>query len=128
MKLLRLLGVTFSLSLRRSLTHRVNLVFDLAQSLLGIVVALTTTVVVYQHTGSLAGWSRAQALTLTGMYAFISGLRAAFVDPSLTTFVRCIHDGTLDEYLLRPAPSWFTTRSEGWPGRCSTRYCPSVRP
>jgi hypothetical protein len=35
-KLVRLFNVTFSLSLRRSLAHRINLAFDLAQSLLGI--------------------------------------------------------------------------------------------
>ncbi|MGW3950444.1 ABC transporter permease [Streptomyces sp. NPDC004752] len=109
MKLLRLLCATFSLSLRRVLAHRVNLAFDLGQSVIGIVTALVTTLAVFQQTHRLAGWSKPEALVLVGMFAIVSGIRAAFIDPSLMTFVSTIRDGTLDEALLRPAPSWFTT-------------------
>jgi ABC-2 type transport system permease protein len=108
MKLLRLLGATFSLALRRTMTHRVNFVFDLVQSIVGIVTLLATTLVIYYQTGSLAGWSQSQALILVGVFAVVSGIRAAFIDPSLATFAGTIRDGTLDEALLRPAPSWFT--------------------
>ncbi|MFK3978765.1 ABC transporter permease [Micromonospora sp. NPDC050397] len=109
MKLLGLFAVTFALSLRRSMAHRINLAFDLAQSLLGIGAVLATTAAIYRHTDLLAGWSQAETLVLTGIYAVVSGLRVALIDPSLSTFVGCVRDGTLDEYLLRPAPSWFTT-------------------
>ncbi|GAA2909446.1 ABC transporter permease [Actinoplanes cyaneus] len=108
MRLFRLLGATFSLALRRSFAHRVNFVFDVAQSVIGIVTALLTTLAVYHQTSSLAGWSRAQALVLIGIFAVVSGVRAALIEPSLSRFVGTIRDGTLDEVLLRPAPTWFS--------------------
>ncbi|MFE6040521.1 ABC transporter permease [Streptomyces sp. NPDC056452] len=108
MKLLLLLGATFSLSLRRTLTHRVNFVFDLAQSIVGIGTVLATTLVIFDRTGALAGWTRPEMFVLIGVFALVSGIRAALIDPSLTKFVGTIRDGTLDEALLRPAPSWFT--------------------
>lgn len=109
MKLLRLLAAAFSLSLRRSLAHRVNFVFDLGQSVIGILTALATTLAIFHQTDRLAGWSRSEALVLVGMFGIVAGVRAAFIDPSLTTFAGTVRDGTLDEALLRPAPSWFTT-------------------
>ncbi|MGY5060726.1 ABC transporter permease [Streptomyces sp. 900105755] len=109
MKPLRLLASVFSLSLRRDLAHRVNFAFDLMQSLLGLATVLATTMAVFHQTRSLAGWSRPEALVLVGVYSLVSGLRGTFVDPNLVTFVGIIRDGTLDEALLRPAPSWFTT-------------------
>ncbi len=109
MKLLRLFAASFSLSLRVSLAHRGNLAFDLGQSLTTVAAVLATTLAVYQHTNVLAGWSRAEILVLTGVYALISGIRGAFIDPSLSKFAGTIRDGSLDDALLRPAPSWFTT-------------------
>lgn len=109
MKLLRLFAASFSLSLRVSFAHRVNLAFDLGQSLTTVAAILATTLVVFQHTHLLAGWSRAEVLVLTGIYALISGIRAAFMDPSMAKFAGTIRDGTLDDSLLRPAPSWFTS-------------------
>jgi ABC-2 type transport system permease protein len=109
MKLLHLFVASFSLSLRVSLAHRVNLVFDLGQSLITIATVLATTLVVYQHTNVLAGWSRSDIVVLTGIYALISGIYGSFIDPNLSTFVGTIRDGSLDDALLRPAPSWFTT-------------------
>src|SRR5262249_48851837 len=48
-------------------------------------------------------------LVLIGIYAIVTGIRAALIDPSVTKLVGTIRDGTLDEALLQPAPSWFTT-------------------
>jgi ABC-2 type transport system permease protein len=107
-KLLLLLGATFSLAVRRTLTHRVNFAFDLTLSVIGIGTVLGTTMAIYQQTDALAGWSKMEALVLIGIFALVSGIRAALIDPSLTRFVGTIRDGTLDEALLRPAPSWFT--------------------
>ena len=109
MRLLRLLGATFSVSVRRSLAHRINLAFDIAQSFVGIGTVLLTTLAVYYRTDTLAGWSKAQALVLLGVYTIVSGVRTTFIDASMGRFVGAIRDGTLDEALLKPAPSWFTT-------------------
>lgn len=109
MRLVRLFGAIFGLSLRRSLTHRVNFVFDLALSLFGVLAGVATMLALFEHTTDLAGWSRAQAGVLLGVFTVVGGLRAALIDPNLATFVGSIRDGTLDEALLKPAPSWFTT-------------------
>jgi ABC-type uncharacterized transport system, permease component len=106
--MLRLLGRTFSLSLRRSMAHRVNFAFDIAQSLVGILAVLATTLAIYYQTDMLAGWSKPQALVLVGIYSIVAGVRSAFIDPSLTRMVSTIRDGSLDDALLQPAPSWFT--------------------
>lgn len=109
MHLVRLLCAIFSLSLRRNLVHRVNLAFDIGQTLVGMSTILATTMAIFHQTRTLAGWSKSEALVLVGVYAVISGVRAAFIDPNLSTFVGMIRDGSMDEALLRPAPSWFTT-------------------
>jgi ABC-2 type transport system permease protein len=108
-RLIRLLSTTFSLSLRRGLAHRVNFAFDVVQSGIGIATVLATTMAIFHQTQLLAGWSRSQMLVLIGIYAIVTGVRSAFIDPSLTKLVSSIRDGTLDEALLQPAPSWFTT-------------------
>lgn len=109
MRLVRLFGATFGLSLRRTLTHRANLAFDLGLSLFGVVAVVATMLAIFEHTTDLAGWSRAQATVLLGIFTIVGGLRGALIDPNLATFVGSIRDGTLDEALLKPAPSWFTT-------------------
>jgi len=90
MKLLHLFVASFSLSLRVSLAHRVNLVFDLGQSLITIATVLATTLVVYQHTNVLAGWSRSDIVVLTGIYALISGIYGSFIDPNLSTLGKSV--------------------------------------
>jgi len=108
MKLLRLFGATFSVALRRTLTHRIDFAFGVLGATLGIGTVLATTLAVFHQTHALAGWPRAKVLVLIGIFSMAQGIRASFIDPSLTTFVDTIRDGTLDEALLRPAPSWFT--------------------
>jgi ABC-2 type transport system permease protein len=101
----RLLGTAFSLSLRRALAYRTNLVFDALLALVELSASVATIGIVFHRTGLLAGWSAGQMLTLTGTYALITGLRATFLDPSIGDFSQEIRDGRLDTYLLRPASS-----------------------
>jgi ABC-2 type transport system permease protein len=102
---------TFSLALRRTLAHRVDFAFDVLAATIGIGTVLATTLAIFHQTHSLAGWSRAKVFVLIGIFSLVQGIRASLIDPSLTTFVETIRDGTLDEALLRPAPSWFTATS-----------------
>jgi ABC-2 type transport system permease protein len=103
MRTARLVGTAFSLSLRRALAYRTNLMFDALLALVELTASIATIGIVFTRTGLLAGWSAGQMLALTGTYALITGLRATFLDPSLADFSQQIRDGRLDTYLLRPA-------------------------
>jgi ABC-2 type transport system permease protein len=106
--MLRLFAAGFSLSLRRTLTFRVNLFFDVVLAVAGQFSALATILLVYTRTDQLAGWTRAEALVLAGTFQILSGIKATFIDPNLSWFPgRGIREGGLDAYLLQPAPSLF---------------------
>jgi len=102
---MRLLGTAFSLSLRRALAYRTNLFFDALLALVELAASVAAVGIVFARTGLLAGWSAGQMLALVGTFAFITGLRATFLDPSLADLSQQIRDGRLDTYLLQPASS-----------------------
>ncbi|GAA2837642.1 ABC-2 family transporter protein [Kribbella solani] len=108
MKLLRLVGVGFSMALRRSVAFRINLFFDVLLAFTGLGTAIAAVLIVFTRADSLAGWSKAEFLVLIGTYQLITGLRATFVDPNLAWFPETgIRNGKLDGYLLQPASSLF---------------------
>jgi ABC-type uncharacterized transport system permease subunit len=107
-KLLRLLGAGFSMSLRRSVAFRINLVFDVLLAFTGLGTAIAAVLIVFTRADSLAGWSKAEFLVLIGTYQLITGLRSTFIDPNLSWFPETgIRNGKLDSYLLQPASSLF---------------------
>jgi ABC-2 type transport system permease protein len=107
-KLLRLLGAGFSMSLRRSVAFRINLVFDVILAFTGLGTTIAAVVIVFTRTDTVGGWSKAEFLVLIGTYELITGLRSALIDPNLSWFPdNGIRNGKLDAYLLQPAPSLF---------------------
>jgi ABC-2 type transport system permease protein len=102
---MRLLCTAFSLSLRRSLAYRINLLFDALLAVVELAASIGAIGIIFAQTGLLAGWSAGQMLALIGTFAFITGLRATFLDPSLADLSQQIRDGRLDTYLLQPASS-----------------------
>ncbi|GIJ73915.1 ABC transporter permease [Virgisporangium ochraceum] len=108
MKLLRLFAAGFSMSLRRTMTFRTNLFFDVALAAAGLATALGTVLLVFTRTDRLAGWTRTEVIVLVGTFQILTGIKATFIDPNLAWFpVRGIREGTLDTYLMQPAPSLF---------------------
>lgn len=108
MKLVRLLGASFSMSLRRSVAFRVDLLFDVLLAFVGLGAAVAALLIVFTQADTLAGWSKAESLVLVGTYQLITGLRSTFIDPNLSWFPENgIRNGKLDGYLLQPAPSLF---------------------
>jgi ABC-2 type transport system permease protein len=103
-----LLAIGFSLSLRRSLAFRVNLLFDVLLACTGLGTAVAAVLIVFTRADTLAGWSKAEFLALIGTYQLITGMRTTFIDPNLSWFPETgIREGKLDGYLLQPAPSLF---------------------
>lgn len=107
MKLLQLLGVNFSLSLRRELAFRANLVFQLLLTALNIASGFVVLSVIYTQTSTLAGWSLGESITLLGTFQVSSGIFSTFVEPNLSWFTGQVRDGKLDHILLQPVPSLF---------------------
>jgi ABC-2 type transport system permease protein len=106
-RMLRLFGLTFSMSIRRVVAHRTNLVFDILLATFSLAGAVAAIQLVYTQTESLAGWSKSAMFVLVGTFQLMTGLRATFIDPNLSWFPDRIRDGRMDLYLLQPAPSLF---------------------
>ena len=113
-KLGSLFLLALAVSIRRSLAYRTNLLFDLTQTLLLFMATLIAVLAVTGVTGSVGGWMQFDALVLAGVFCILGGVRAAFIEPSLVSFVDSIRDGRLDIALLEPAPDWFTTSARSY--------------
>jgi ABC-2 type transport system permease protein len=108
MKLLRLFAAGFSRSAQATLTFRINLVFDIVLSLIGLIASLATVFIVYARTDSLAGWTEAETYVLIGTFQLLSSLKNAFIDPNLSWFPENgIRKGKLDTFLVQPAPTLY---------------------
>lgn len=108
MKLLRLFAAGFSRSAQATLTFRVNLLFDIVLSIIGLFASLATVFIVYSRTDSLAGWTEAETYVLIGTFQLLSSLKNAFIDPNLSWFPENgIRQGKLDTVLLQPAPTLY---------------------
>lgn len=107
MRILRLFGLAFSMSLRATFAYRTNLFFDVLLAVLTLAGAVGAVQLVFTQTDALAGWSKSETLILVGTFQMMGGVRAAFVEPNLSWFVERIRDGRMDLYLLQPAPSLF---------------------
>jgi ABC-2 type transport system permease protein len=107
MKLARLFGAIFAMSLKRDLAFRANLVFQLLLAVTAAGATLFTLDVVYTRTQTLGGWRAGEAIVLIGTFTIVSGLLATFVEPNVTWFNQRIESGQIDEVLLRPVSSLF---------------------
>jgi len=108
LKVARLFGAGFSMSLRQTLAFRVNLAFDIVMAVVQLLSTLATVLIIFSRTDSLAGWTRPEVFVLIGTFELISGVKTTFVDPNLANFpTRGIREGHLDHQLLQPAPSMF---------------------
>lgn len=107
LKLARLLGAGFSMSLRRELAYRGHLLFRVLLTVVGLGTSLAALQMVFTRTATLGGWRVGEAVALLGTFQVVSGLRETFVEPNMEWFGSQIHDGRLDGTLVQPAPAIF---------------------
>jgi ABC-2 type transport system permease protein len=100
---LKLFGALFSMSLRRSLAFRADLLFELVMTLVGAGAAVAALGVVYTRTDTLGGWAPGEAIALLGTFQLVSGLRTTFVEPNLQWFGDQVKSGRFDALLLQPS-------------------------
>jgi ABC-2 type transport system permease protein len=106
-RLLALFGASVSLSLRRILAFRANLLFQLFTTATGLAAGLVALTIVYTHTSSLVGWTLGETIVLLGTYQILSGVLATFIEPNVQWFAGQVRNGQLDDILLKPVPSLF---------------------
>ncbi len=107
MKVLKLFGAIFSVSVRRELAFRADLLFQVLMAAVGAAAGLAALAVVYTQTETLAGWRLGEAIVLLGTYQIASGVLATFIEPNAALFADQVRSGKLDELLLKPTSSIF---------------------
>lgn len=108
MRMLKLLNLSVQLSVQRELAHRVNLVFEVFQTAVGIAAGVAAVLLLFTQVGEVAGWTRTEVIVLLGAYYVVSGLLRTFVEPNLDWFAERVVNGELDDRLLQPVPLLFT--------------------
>ncbi len=106
-RLLRLYGLLFSLSLRRQLAFRSDLIFEIIRTLVALAATLGALLAVFSRTDQLGGFTVTEAVTLLGTFHLVSGLREALVEPNLRFYGQQVSDGRFDAVLTQPAPPIF---------------------
>jgi ABC-2 type transport system permease protein len=107
MRYLKLLGASFSLSLRQEMAFRTNLLFQLLMTVISIVSGLAVLEAVYTQTRTLAGWNLGESVVLLGTFQIVGGIFQTFITPNLNWFTGKVKDGTLDSILMQPVPSLY---------------------
>jgi ABC-2 type transport system permease protein len=103
----RLFVTIFSMSLRRAFAYRANLVSEFLVTLTAIGASLAVLDIIFSNTGTLGGWSQAEAIALLGTFQMATGILWTFIEPNVAWFRNQVTDGLLDDTLLKPVPSIF---------------------
>ncbi len=87
------------------LQYRVNFFLQLLQSLISLGVGLVGLSLVFEHTTSLAGWSRPELLAVMGVYTLMGGIINATIQPNMNRLLGDVQEGSLDFALTKPVDS-----------------------
>jgi len=107
MRILRLMGRIFALSLQREMAFRTDLIFSLLMSIIDVAAGVLALAAVFGRVQALAGWRLEEALVLLGCFEIVTGLLNTFIEPNLAWFTEKVTGGRLDDVLLQPLPSLF---------------------
>jgi ABC-2 type transport system permease protein len=102
MNYLRLMVAFFWVGVVGEVAYRVNFFFQLFQSLVSLVVAVTGLSIVFSFTDTLGGWGQEEILALVGVYILVGGIIGLVIQPGMQQFIESVRDGTLDFTLTKP--------------------------
>lgn len=114
---LRLLAVQLRASAALAMQYRVEFLVEGGLALFWMTWSLVPIMVVFGRRQGVAGWTFEEALVVVGWFTVVKGLLEGAVNPSLTSVVEHIRQGTLDFVLLKPADAQFlvsTARFKPW--------------
>ncbi len=107
LRYLRLFALFAYNSFLIALEYRVNFLTSLLQSALWLLWGVLGTLVFFQFSGTLGGWTLPQALLVVGLFRIFEGLIDGVMRPNITRIVEHIQKGTLDFVLVKPVDSQF---------------------
>ncbi len=102
MRFFSLVKVFLRLSTLNELQYRANFFMELFNSVLALVTGLAGLALVFYHTTTLGGWTPPELLIVMGVYTFIGGLVAVFVQPNMYNLMEGIQQGNFDYTLTKP--------------------------
>ncbi|NJO81604.1 MAG: ABC transporter permease [Blastochloris sp.] len=102
MTIFRLMYHFFRVGAMNELQYRVNFVVQLLQSAVALGVGLISLSLVFNHTDTLAGWSRVELLAVMGIHIMMGGLIQAVIQPNMQRLLDDVRAGTLDFVLIKP--------------------------
>jgi len=93
----------------RETEYRANFLIGVGEGIVQLALAVFTFLLLYRFTDTVAGWSRAQALLLVGIYRIADGVIGLQIAPNMLAISGYIRRGEMDFLLLRPVSSQFLT-------------------
>jgi ABC-2 type transport system permease protein len=114
MRLFRVWLVLLKQSFLADLEYRLAFLLAVLAGLAWIVLNLATLELIFDHTRSLAGWSKYAVFLLFGVYRLLDAIYAMFVKVNLEDLVSFVHTGKLDLFLTKPLPSRFHLTLRRW--------------
>ena len=105
MQLFRLMGLFFRVGAMNELQYRANFVIQLFESMIALATGLIALSLVFNHTDTLAGWTRPELLAVMGVHILIGGLVQAIIQPNMLRIAEDVQNGTLDYVLTKPVDS-----------------------
>ncbi len=107
MRYLRLLRLFARTELQFAFEYRANLALDLFEEVIIVITSLLAVLILYDHTGTINGWTEAQMIELLGVYYLVQGAQAVIFETSFERFMEHVRMGTLDFILIKPVDSQF---------------------
>lgn len=91
----------------REMEFRANFWLGITRNLFWLGIFLLQIEVMFSHTATLAGWSKADVLTILAMSRIIEGLMNTFFGNNIAELPNLVQTGRFDFYLLKPLPAQF---------------------
>jgi len=101
-RIFRLFLSTLDYAVKRELEFKFNLLFFLAFNIIWILTSLAGISLVFQQAGTIAGWTKPQAMLLVLVYYITGSIIKALVIPGANQLAQLVRTGGFDFYLLRP--------------------------
>ncbi|MEN9787305.1 MAG: hypothetical protein RLZZ299_2569 [Pseudomonadota bacterium] len=92
-------------ALAGAVQYRASFLLDATTGLGGALAVVLPIAFVYGRAPSIAGWTRPEALLVTGFFLLLQGFVGVVLEPNFAALVDAIRRGTLDFVLLKPADS-----------------------
>lgn len=102
-RVVRIVAALVRASLATGLQYRADFLFDAGTGMLRALATVAPLALVQAHTGSLGGFSIAEAGVVLALFLLMNGLLGGLVEPNLGEVVEAVRTGTFDLVLLKPA-------------------------